>query len=56
MSISFSLQDYLILVDESWLKLRTNFESIFIGAECSVEYLCEFSEHAGLQRAYGITS
>ena len=83
--ISFSLQDYLILVDEtgrllrddkrgainsktarilarlhisdeSWLKLTTEFESIFTGAVGTAEHLCEFSEHVGLQRTHGLSN
>jgi REP element-mobilizing transposase RayT len=83
--IRLSLQDYLILVDEtgrllrddkrgainsktvniltrlhisdeSWLKLTSDFESIFTGAVGTAEHLCEFSEHVGLQRAHGITN
>jgi REP element-mobilizing transposase RayT len=83
--ISFSLQDYLTLVDEtgrllrddkrsaingktasilarlhisdeSWLKLTTEFESIFTGAVGTAEHLCEFSEHVGLQRTHGLAN
>jgi REP element-mobilizing transposase RayT len=83
--IHFSLQDYLILVDEtgrvirddkqgaispkmrnilvrlhisdeSWLKLTTDFESIFTGAVGTAEHLCEFSKHVGLQRTHGIAN
>ncbi|TWX52539.1 transposase, partial [Colwellia hornerae] len=83
--ISFSLQDYLTLVDEtgrilrddkhgaidtqtvnilarlhindkSWLKLTTNFETIFTGAVGTAEHLYEFSEHVGLQRTHGIAN
>ena len=42
--------------DESWLKLTTNFEGIFTGAVGTVEHLCEFSEHVGLQRTHGIAN
>ncbi|MFT7009810.1 MAG: REP element-mobilizing transposase RayT [Colwellia sp.] len=83
--IRLSLQDYLILVDEtgrilrddkrgaikgktasilarlhisdkSWLKLTTEFESIFTGAVGTAEHLCEFSEHVGLQRTHGLAN
>ena len=83
--ICFSLQDYLILVDEtgrviredkrgvispkaaniltrlqvsneSWLKLTTDFETLFTGAVGTAEHLSEFSEHVGLQRAHGIAN
>tara|TARA_R110001583_G_scaffold182955_2_gene341438 strand:- start:173 stop:526 length:354 start_codon:yes stop_codon:yes gene_type:complete len=55
-SISFCLKDYLTLVDESWLKLTTNFEGIFTGAVDTAEHLCEFTEHVGLKRTHGITN
>ncbi|ALO35664.1 transposase [Colwellia sp. MT41] len=42
--------------EESWLKLTTNFESIFTGAVGTAEHLCEFSEHVGLQRTHGIAN
>jgi REP element-mobilizing transposase RayT len=42
--------------DESWLKLTTDFETIFTGAVGSAEHLCEFSEHVGLQRTHGIAN
>jgi REP element-mobilizing transposase RayT len=42
--------------DESWLKLTTEFESIFTGAVGTAEHLCEFSEHVGLQRTHGIAN
>ena len=42
--------------NESWLKLITNFEGIFTGAVGTAEHLCEFSEHVGLQRTYGIAN
>ena len=41
---------------ESWLKLTHDFEVIFNGAVGTVEHLCEFSEHMGLQRTHGIAS
>lgn len=46
----------LHISDESWLKLTTDFESIFTGAVGTAEHLCEFSEHVGLQRTHGITN
>ncbi|MCJ8321145.1 MAG: transposase [Colwellia sp.] len=46
----------LHISDGSWLKLTTNFESIFTGAVGTAEHLCEFSEHAGLQRTHGIAN
>jgi hypothetical protein len=46
----------LHISDESWLKLITDFESIFTGAVGTAEHLCEFSEHVGLQRTHGIAS
>ncbi|AOW76148.1 transposase [Colwellia sp. PAMC 20917] len=42
--------------DESWLKLTTDFETIFTGAVGTAEHLCEFSEHVGLQRTHGIAN
>ncbi|PKG85991.1 transposase [Colwellia sp. 75C3] len=42
--------------DENWLKLTTDFESIFTGAVGTAEHLCEFSEHVGLQRTHGIAN
>ncbi|GAW95953.1 MULTISPECIES: hypothetical protein [Colwellia] len=42
--------------EDSWLKLTTNFESIFTGAVGTAEHLCEFSEHVGLQRTHGIAN
>ena len=44
----------LHISEESWLKLTTDFEGIFTGAVGTAEYLCEFSEHVGLQRTHGI--
>ncbi|GAA6173125.1 transposase [Colwellia sp. KU-HH00111] len=83
--ITFSLKDYLTLVDEtgkvirsdkrgainpnagniltrlhisddSWLKLTTQFESIFTGAVGTAAHLSEFSEHVGLKRTHGIAN
>jgi hypothetical protein len=42
--------------DESWLKLNTDFETIFTGAVGTADHLCEFSEHVGLQRTHGLTN
>jgi REP element-mobilizing transposase RayT len=44
----------LHISDESWLKLTTDFESLFTGAVGTAEHLCEFSEHVGLQRTHGL--
>jgi hypothetical protein len=52
--IHFSLQDYLTLVDETGLRLTTDFEHIFTGSAGTAEHLCEFTEHVGLKRAHGI--
>ncbi|MCP4991751.1 MAG: transposase, partial [Colwellia sp.] len=41
---------------ESWLKLTSDFESIFTGAVGTAEHLCEFTEHVGLQRTHGIAN
>ncbi|MDO6654230.1 transposase, partial [Colwellia sp. 3_MG-2023] len=49
-----SILTRLHISNESWLKLTTNFEGIFTGAVGTVEHLCEFSEHVGLQRTHGI--
>jgi REP element-mobilizing transposase RayT len=46
----------LQISNESWLKLTTVFETIFTGAAGTAEYLSEFSEHVGLQRAHGIAN
>ena len=46
----------LHISNESWLKLTTEFESIFTGAVGTAEHLCEFSEHVGLQRTHGIAN
>jgi len=46
----------LHISDESWLKLTTDFETIFTGAVGTAEHLCEFSEHVGLQRTHGIAN
>ncbi|TMM40959.1 transposase, partial [Colwellia ponticola] len=46
----------LHLSDESWLKLTNDFEAIFTGAVGTVEHLCEFSAHVGLQRTHGIAN
>ncbi|TMM43723.1 transposase [Colwellia ponticola] len=46
----------LHLSDESWLKLTNDFEVIFTGAVGTVEHLCEFSAHVGLQRTHGIAN
>ncbi len=46
----------LHISDESWLKLTTDFESIFTGAVGTAEHLCEFTEHVGLQRTHGIAN
>jgi len=51
-----SILTRLHISDESWLKLTTNFEGIFTGAVGTVEHLCEFSEHVGLQRTHGIAN
>ncbi|WP_159821113.1 transposase [Colwellia sp. 20A7] len=51
-----SILTRLHISDESWLKLTTNFEGIFTGAVGTVEHLCEFSEHVGLQRTHGISN
>jgi len=36
--------------------LTTNFEGIFTGAVGTAEYLCQFTEHVGLQRIHGIAN
>ena len=46
----------LHLSDESWLTLTTHFEATFTGAVGTVEHLCEFSAHVGLQRTHGIAN
>ncbi len=46
----------LSISDDSWLKLTSDFESIFTGAVGTAEHLCEFSEHVGLQRTHGIAN
>ncbi|TMM44073.1 transposase [Colwellia ponticola] len=46
----------LHISDESWLRLITDFEGIFTGAVGTVEHLCEFTEHVGLQRTHGIAN
>ena len=46
----------LHISDESWLKLTSDFESIFTGAAGTAEHLCVFSEHVGLQRTHGIAN
>lgn len=46
----------LQISDKGWLKLTTNFEGIFTGAVGTAEHLCEFSEHVGLKRTYGMTN
>ena len=46
----------LHISERSWLKLTTDFEGIFTGAVGTVEHLCEFSEHVGLQRTHGIAN
>ncbi len=46
----------LHISDESWLKLITNFESLFTGAVGTAAHLCEFTEHVGLKRTHGITN
>ncbi|MGB2740864.1 MAG: transposase, partial [Cognaticolwellia sp.] len=46
----------LHISNESWLKLTTDFESIFTGAVGTAEHLCEFSEHVGLKRAHGLAN
>ena len=51
-----SILTRLHISEESWLKLTTNFEGIFTGAVGTVEHLCEFSEHVGLQRTHGIAN
>ena len=38
----------LHISDGSWLKLSTNFESMFTGAVGTAEHLREFTEHVGL--------
>ena len=46
----------LQISNESWLKLTTDFETLFTGAVGTAEHLSEFSEHVGLQRAHGIAN
>ena len=46
----------LHISDDNWLKLTTEFESVFTGAVGTAEHLCEFTEHVGLQRAHGIAN
>jgi REP element-mobilizing transposase RayT len=46
----------LNITSESWIKLTTDFETIFTGAVGTAEHLSEFSEHVGLQRAHGIAN
>ena len=46
----------LHISNQSWLKLSTDFECIFIGAAGTAEHLCEFSAHVGLQRTHGIAN
>ncbi len=46
----------LNISDENWLKLTTDFETLFTGAAGTAEHLSEFSEHVGLQRAHGIAN
>ena len=46
----------LNISDNSWLKLATQFETIFTGAVGTAEHLSEFTEHVGLQRVHGKTN
>ena len=46
----------LHISDDSWLKLTTQFESIFTGAVGNAAHLSEFSEHVGLKRTHGIAN
>ncbi|TWX62701.1 transposase, partial [Colwellia sp. C1TZA3] len=43
-----SILTRLHISDKSWLKLTTEFESLFTGAVGTAQHLCEFSEHVGL--------
>ena len=43
----------LHISDDSWLKLSTQFETLFTGAVGTAEHLSEFTEHVGLQRVQG---
>lgn len=70
--ICFSLQGYLVLIDETgrilrddkrgvisdkgWFKLAQGFECIFTGAVGTAEHLCLFNEYLGLQRTHGIAN
>jgi len=40
----------LYISNESWLKLTTDFESIFTDAVDTAEHLCEFGENIGLKK------
>ncbi|TWX63218.1 transposase, partial [Colwellia sp. C1TZA3] len=46
----------LHISDKSWLKLTTEFESLFTGAVGTAQHLCEFSEHVGLRRSHGLAN
>jgi REP element-mobilizing transposase RayT len=51
-----SILTRLQISNESWLKLTTDFETLFTGAAGTAEHLSEFSEHVGLQRTHGIAN